>query len=1222
MKFLNKIVFINSAHVPYGEIGLEGNVHLTGTQGVGKSTLLRAILFFYTADKTRLGIPQGKKGFDEYYFSHPNSYIVYNVDRDEGAYTILAFKHQGRVAFRFINAPFSKEWIIDENGKALSEFPQIRERIGKKYEISNIIQSYDTYKNIIFGNNKSHDMTEFKKYALTESTKYQNIPRTIQNVFLNTKLDAEFIKTTIIKSMQEEESSIDLDYFRSQVAGFEEQYNDVKRWYTPDKNGRIRVKQQAEDVTNIFTQYTVNQREALDVFRELQFSKKSYEETLPKTKTERANFLVCKQNLESEKKEKDAAYEAKKNELNKALGAIEQKLKEIQEKKRHYAEIKIDEIIKHVQFGVHLQAEYEQLNNTYNTLTNKHQDIVNKYQNLISRLDLSVKDFEQKENEKIARKRDDNYNLTKKLFEKAELKFNEFRSESLNKTNEIDNQINANKQIVFEKKLCINSLNRECPYNAEYKDIEDKLKNLQEEENQHKESSYKLKHEHDKTIQECENEIRTICIERDKKINELSIQKENAVKEIKSLEEKITNYKGSFAEWLTINKTDWTDNIGKIINEDTLYIQNLNPQIINSDTNSLYGVQIDLSIVSSHSRSIEELSNTIKDKKRVLKEIENTIQNVQGEYDIKCDKIRKSYNDKISGLTQKINLCTIELNSVEPKKKRLLSEQKEINSKIDNWLKEQTLKLETEIKEYQQLNEQLLVEKSRLQDDENKKIEEIKQKKNEKEKEIAEELEVLENEVKNNVTKYKDDINTQKNQLQNEKNKELEGKGVDINVIKELEAKINRIHSELDKIKEENKIVNTYNVHKEELLDREPKQLTYKEDNIRKQNELEREYTLVKNNILQKIRETDALITELSNKISTIEKGLKDYSELMEDDSWKKMIKTFELEPTPTQKQCSDLVLELRRKNNKNQKLSEDLKRTIKEFVSNFSLNNTFKFKTNPQTDSDFEQFANNLYEFVQNDKISEYRKRISERYSSIIIRISKEVNEIRKKKGQIDKVISEINRDFVDNNFTGVIKMIELRSNKSSNRMMQLLDELANFGFENIDNLGALNLFSTTTNNNYINEKSIKYLMDFTNLLCQETEKGKLSLSDTFNLEFRIKENDNDTGWIEKVSNVGSDGTDILVKAMVNIMLINVFKKEATKKTGEFKLHCMMDEIGKLHPSNIKGILQFANARNILLINSSPTSFDPKAYRHTYMLTKDRETSLTKIIPITTTLR
>ena len=102
------------------------------------------------------------------------------------------------------------------------------------------------------------------------------------------------------------------------------------------------------------------------------------------------------------------------------------------------------------------------------------------------------------------------------------------------------------------------------------------------------------------------------------------------------------------------------------------------------------------------------------------------------------------------------------------------------------------------------------------------------------------------------------------------------------------------------------------------------------------------------------------------------------------------------------------------------------------------------------------------------------------------------------------------------------------------------------------------------------------------------------------------IIENDNDTGWADKLSHVGSEGTDTLVKAMINIMLINVFKEKVSRKFGDFRIHCMMDEIGKLHPQNIKGILDFANARNILLINSSPTTYNVSDYRYTYLLQKD----------------
>ena len=50
---------------------------------------------------------------------------------------------------------------------------------------------------------------------------------------------------------------------------------------------------------------------------------------------------------------------------------------------------------------------------------------------------------------------------------------------------------------------------------------------------------------------------------------------------------------------------------------------------------------------------------------------------------------------------------------------------------------------------------------------------------------------------------------------------------------------------------------------------------------------------------------------------------------------------------------------------------------------------------------------------------------------------------------------------------------------------------------------------------------------------------------------------------------------------------------------------NCMMDEIGKLHPNNISGILKFANDRNIILINGSPTELNRDAYKHVYLLTK-----------------
>jgi hypothetical protein len=143
MRYLNKIIFINSARIQYAEIQIDGNVHFIGTQGVGKSTALRALLFFYNADKTKLGISKEKKSFDEYYFPYVNSYIIYEVVVDDASYCVLAFRSQGRVCFRFLGTGYKKEYFISPEGKAYEEWDQIRDALGSFVYKSRRIETYE-----------------------------------------------------------------------------------------------------------------------------------------------------------------------------------------------------------------------------------------------------------------------------------------------------------------------------------------------------------------------------------------------------------------------------------------------------------------------------------------------------------------------------------------------------------------------------------------------------------------------------------------------------------------------------------------------------------------------------------------------------------------------------------------------------------------------------------------------------------------------------------------------------------------------------------------------------------------------------------------------------------------------------------------------------------------------------------------------------------------------
>ena len=323
MKYLNKIIFINSANIPYAEISVDGNVHFTGTQGVGKSTVLRALLFFYNADKHRLGIQLGQKSFDEFYFRQSNSHILYEVMRDNGAYTILVSRYQGRASWRFIDAPYQREWLIDDDKQVLSDWVKIRERIDKNVAVSARIDSGVMFKDIIFGNTHDH---KYIRYALVQSAHYQNIPRSIQNVFLNTKLDADFVKNTIIQSMADEDLPIDLQTYRRLVTDFEREYDEIDCWFRQTRDGNYPVRQQALKIAEQGRKIVALDQQLLDVWQMLNHAVAESEQQIPLLEAEATEVKTDIEKECSREKELTTEYEKENNSLREQLGEKKGKL--------------------------------------------------------------------------------------------------------------------------------------------------------------------------------------------------------------------------------------------------------------------------------------------------------------------------------------------------------------------------------------------------------------------------------------------------------------------------------------------------------------------------------------------------------------------------------------------------------------------------------------------------------------------------------------------------------------------------------------------------------------------------------------------------------------------------------------------------------------------------------------------------------------------------------
>lgn len=1201
MKHLNKIIFLNSANIPYAEVMLDGNVHFAGTQGVGKSTVLRALLFFYNADKMRLGIQQGQKSFEEFYFRYSNSYIVYEVKTEQSSYSILTYRSQGKAVFRFIDAPYQKSWFVDDSGRVESDWIRIRERIGTN-DISAKIETYEQYRNIIFGN--THDRSHrYEKYAIVESSKYQNIPRSIQNVFLNSKLDADFVKNTIIQSMTEVEDSIRLSDYRHLVADFEREFDEIDCWYRKDSSGEIPVRNKATKVVDSYRLLIALDYEMTQTWHQLNHVVKYTREQLPLVEEEirdiQGKLGKLKEKIDSIQQE----YEKEHDHLTKEISKREQRLDDIRKKRKHYEEIGIKGIIELNEQEQKYLNEKVQKEKMLRALEEQFKDVTEKYRALYATLEdewnkfvLAQKEELQRCRDGIQTERDKNVKVRDLRKKSVEEGYGEWLTASEERLSVLQGNHN-----LADKRL--SELQYWHPMAEETYNYEMEIQSLKSQE-----------HQLNSQLTITSNSLKSLRQEWEVKSNEMKRDYEHKHEEnlnqLKQLQHELdetdkilARWKGSFYEWLSQNKPGWEDTIGKVVDEqNVLYAQGLSPQL--TDDSQLFGVNINLESIPLHHRTPDEYRSLQKHQQEAIAAKKKEMSDLQVRLENGQEGLRKSYKDKIAELGQQETILKVQLEQIPTKikdadtrlrlagqkEKEMVTEEREKRQKIYN---ETLLALDEEKNARKQQCIKREKDLTAADTEYNAAIRELQKRFDTFKQKQADERDAKKKEIDEHILL-----------LKRQERDELKGKGADINTLELCRKNCDSVQAVLDKIANQRQYVIEYQKDNEELFSHESEFREEKRQLETKDAAARQQYDDKRKRFETERTELSDLLTSKQTRVRTMNDGLIQYDQLCQKEN---IIPDAFLHDDVTLLSTSaltELVVQMRGTINKKRQKMDELKRATNLFNTHFGANNTFHFIT-PQYDEDYLTFALNLQDFVENDKIEMYRARVSDHYNTILRSVSREVGLLMNHSAEIRSIISEVNHDFQERNFAGVIRSIELRVEESSDRMMLLLRQIRDFTEENALTIGEINLFSGGDRDR-VNEKVVEYLKRFMKQLQKEPARTELSLSDTFRLQFRIQENDNNTGWVEHINNVGSDGTDILVKAMVNIMLINVFKTRASRKNGQFIIHCMMDEIGKLHPSNVSGILQFANVRNIYLINSSPMGYNADLYKYNYLLTKD----------------
>jgi hypothetical protein len=1216
VRILNRIVEINIANVKYADIELCGNTCFVGTNNFGKTSLQRAILFFYSANSRGLGIAQSQKSFEEHYFRYENSYLIYEIATEDKPFFVMVYRHN-KLVFRFVDAPYNPDFFLNSNDEAMKIKEIINNLERRGIYISNQIDTFERYRNIIYGTETDKQLSKF--HLLKGNEKYGNIPKSITNVFLSSKssIDSRFIKDFIANSLTDQNSSIKLEQVERQLRQFNEKYTDIETYIKKETGQLIELIDKKYDQVQMLKGSQMELADKLG--SSIRFAETQNEAIRDAAKKKEIEL----EELTNEHEAQTEAIQEKQNDIREEIGFYDRTIREANKKLKEYKENNIDEAVEKHSEKEKLQVELNIARREYESLTSNVSSIELKYSSLIEQLRNDKAAYVNKINSKTS-EIFNHYNelqlLQKNEFNKRDAELKQKRDEALS---DVSGEVTA-KQIEFNELKSEEKVIRNTRfYEQEIKALETELAELRAINYKNK-SEKAIKQNMVQTIQReweaLELKIKTAL---NNKINQSNADIIKLKTEIKEIESKLNVQHDAFYGYLEKNVKNWQENIGKVVNEKLLFRTDLTPEIKENAANTLYGISLNLENVEVISKSIEEYQFEKNERLAQIRDLEESLNQFQTANNEEKMLAADKFGKQLGELKEDLKVLTYSLELADKREQKLQIE-------LEDW----KIKAGTEVEDSltgnrQRLNiieEELSIlnkKKNNVLNDFNLQFEKLNAYNIERLGELKErqetEISELEVEKKNQVKEFEN----KEEELSKEKESNFKNKGVDAKQLKSVEGRLKELQDALKEIEQYAQLVNDYLKDKREKFDKLPDLIQKKEEFVKTNNDLSaqleentRKYNLKRMELNRAKRAFDEELIEFNN-------GIRFYTETFrESPVHNKYADIIErAEPKRTNFKIADLCTQMLKNDSHFNEEYGAFQRYVNEFAGKFRLENHFNFVIRTDaTQGEYERFAQNLRSFINENKIELSIAETATQIGLVTDSIATKVKELSGQKDKIQHIITLIAEDFKKAEFeeSKLIEFIKIKIEESDNKVYKLLKRIEEFREEHglVYNEGLFNTDFATGTKREISTRAVK-LLDQLRTAIKEQEQEEIRLQDLFELKFNIKEGMNETGWTHKIDSIGSTGTDILVKAIIYITLLHVFIKESSHRSSkDFKVHCIIDEVGQISAHYLRELLKFAKNRNIMMINGLPNKSGLEShYKFTYQFRREENNNV-RIFP------